>query len=261
MTLNEKFEVVSRIQTLGDDPCQASVDKSGQFIAITNYSSASILIVKLADHIPTTVHSFIQHEGSSTNPDRQASPHPHSSTFSENNDIFFVSDLGTDIIYWYDFTPEKVVWAKDKSLKMVGAGPRTICKGRPGSNLLYLSCELDNTLRVLSYKDGLNLTVAYKVSQNPGNYPAEVRYLQDKVYLSNRGDNKVMIFDEKEEKLEQNCSFKVGDWPRYFTITPSGYMYVACQNGNLVEKYHITAEKITLLSQLALTTPSCIVVL
>jgi len=118
VTLNEKFEVISRIQTLGDDPCQASVDKSGQFISVTNYSSASILVVKLSDHIPTTVHSFITHEGSSINPDRQASPHPHSSTFSEDNKAFFVADLGTDIVYWYDFTPEKMTWVKEKSLKI-----------------------------------------------------------------------------------------------------------------------------------------------
>jgi len=52
-------------------------------------------------------------------------------------------------------------------------------------------------LRVLNCKEGLNLTVAYKISQNAGNFPAEVRYLNSKIYLSNRGDNKVMIFDEK----------------------------------------------------------------
>ena len=67
-----------------------------------------------------------------------------------------------------------------------------------------------------------------------------------------------MIFDEK---LEQNCSFKVGDWPRYFKMTPEGYMYVTCQYGNTVQKFKITEEKITLLSELAITTPSCVVVL
>ena len=61
VTLNSKFEVLSRIHTMGDDPCQASIDNTGQFIAVTNYSSASILICKLTDHIPNTVHSFITH--------------------------------------------------------------------------------------------------------------------------------------------------------------------------------------------------------
>lgn len=86
---------------MGDDPCQITLDNTGQFIVVTNYSSASVLICKLVDHKPTSVHSFITHEGSSVNPDRQASPHPHSSVFSEGNDVLFVADLGTDIVYYY----------------------------------------------------------------------------------------------------------------------------------------------------------------
>jgi len=97
---------------MGDDPCQLSLDNSGNFIVVTNYSSASILICKLEKHIPSIVHSFITHEGSSVNPDRQASPHPHSSVFSEENDILFIADLGTDWVYYYAFNPSKVVWYK-----------------------------------------------------------------------------------------------------------------------------------------------------
>lgn len=199
VTLNEKFEVVSRVHTMGDDPCQATIDATGQFIVATNYSSASIIVYRLTDHLPSNVHSFITHEGSSLNPDRQASPHPHSSVFSEDNQILFVSDLGTDIVYWYTFTPEKTVFCKEKSIKMEGAGPRTICRGKAGSKLLYLTCELDNTVRILSYQDdSLTLTVSYKVSMNPINYPAEIRYLNSRVYVSMRGDDKIMIFGEKE---------------------------------------------------------------
>ena len=132
---------------------------------------------------------------------------------------------------------------------MQGAGNRTICRGKPGSKSLYLTCELDNTVRILSYKnDSLNLVVAYKVSQNVNNFPAEVQYLNNRVYVSLRGDNKALIFDEKDGKLQQNCSFKVGDWPRYFKMTPEGYMYVTCQYGNLVQKFKIAEDKITLLS-------------
>lgn len=61
VTLNSKFEILSRIQTLGDDPCQITLDNTGVYIVVTNYSSASILICKLVNHIPTSVHSFITH--------------------------------------------------------------------------------------------------------------------------------------------------------------------------------------------------------
>jgi 6-phosphogluconolactonase (cycloisomerase 2 family) len=78
------------------------------------------------------------------------------------------------------------------------------------------------------------------VSQNELNYPSEVKYLNSRVYLGLRGDDKVMIFDEQEEgKLQQFCAFKVGQFPRHFSVTPAGYLYVACQRANLVEKYKI----------------------
>ena len=107
----------------------------------------------------------------------------------------------------------------------------------------------------------MGLSVAYKVSQNVDNFPGEVQYFSNKVYVTLRGDNKAMIFNEKEDKLEQECSFKVGDFPRFHKMTSQGYFYVACQKGNTVDKYLITPEKITLVSQLAITTPSCVVVL
>ena len=46
------------------------------------------------------------------NPDRQASPHPHSTVFSEDNNVLFVADLGTDLVYYYSFNSNKVVWEK-----------------------------------------------------------------------------------------------------------------------------------------------------
>ena len=52
------------------------------------------------------------HTGSSINPDRQSAPHPHSSAFSEANDVLFISDLGTDIIYYYEIDPLKITWRK-----------------------------------------------------------------------------------------------------------------------------------------------------
>ena len=59
-----------------------------------------------------------------------------------------------------------------------------------------------------------------------------------------------MLFDEKEGKLQQKFSFKVGSFPRQFAVTTSGFLFVACQKANLVEKYQITPEKIFLISQL-----------
>lgn len=97
------------------------------------------------------------------------------------------------------------------------------------------------------------------MSPNENNYPSEVQWHNDRVFLALRGDNKVMIFNETGEgKLEQFCAFQVSDWPRHLAMADSGFLYVAAQKGNLVEKYQVTPEKIILHSQLAVTTPSCV---
>jgi 6-phosphogluconolactonase len=217
---DENFKVLTVVPTMGDDPCQLTFDHKYNYIVAANYTSGSAIVYKLVNHLPTQVHAFIVHEGHGPNPDRQASPHCHSSAFSEDNGIMLIADLGTDIVYYYDFSSDKVSWNKDKSLKIEGAGPRTLANGRKGSQLIYLSCELDNTVRVLSYsQNGLNQIIAYKISQNPTNYPAEVHYFRNQVFLALRGDDKIMIFDEKEDKLEVNCSFKVKEFPRHFSIS------------------------------------------
>jgi 6-phosphogluconolactonase len=240
IALDKNFNVIAKVTTMGDDPCHLSIDGTGRFLVASNYSSGSAIIYKLINHKPAEIHSFIVHEGHSNNPDRQLSPHCHTSVFSEDNNILFIADLGTDVLYYYDFTPEKVTWNKEKSIKIEDAGPRTVIRGKPGSQLLYLTCELDNTVRVLSYKNGLQQIVAYKVSQNINNFPSEIQYFPNTVYVALRGDDKIMVFDEKEGNLTMNYSFKVGWFPRHFALAQN-YLYVACQKGNLVQKYQISS--------------------
>lgn len=133
-------------------------------------------------------------------------------------------------------------WVKEKSLKIEAAGPRTLANGKKGSKSLFLTCELDNTVRVLSYKGpGLEQMVAYKLSTNENNFLSEIRYLNNQVFVALRGDDKMIVFDEKEDKLETNCSFKVAAFPRHFSLTEDGYLFVAGQKANLVQKYRITA--------------------
>jgi 6-phosphogluconolactonase len=51
--------------------------------------------------------NFLVHDGpSGVVPDRQEKPHPHCSIANYDNKAVFVSDLGTDYVYWYDFDAE-----------------------------------------------------------------------------------------------------------------------------------------------------------
>jgi 6-phosphogluconolactonase (cycloisomerase 2 family) len=71
--------------------------------------------------------------------------------------------------------------------------------GKEGSKLLYLTCELDNTVRVLSYKeDKLQQVAAYQLSSNANNYLSDIHYISGQVYVALRGDDKIMIFSTNE---------------------------------------------------------------
>lgn len=132
--------------------------------------------------------------------------------------------------------------------------------GSPESKRLYLSCELDSSVRVLTYvNDKLELLMAYQISQNPNNFLSEIKYFKKVVFVALRGDNKIMIFDEKENELVQRCSFAVGNWPRHFAVTQEGHLIVACQKENLIQKYMMKDDKIYMLSEMVVDNPSIIV--
>ena len=82
---------------------------------------------------------------------------------------------------------------------MEGCGPRHIIRA-PGHQILYLTGELDSSVRVLSYETGkLELLSAYKVSQNPSNYPSELKYFRGNLFVANRGDNYMIVFNIVQE--------------------------------------------------------------
>lgn len=112
LTINDKYELVSRVSTMGNDPCHISVDRSGKYLSVMNYGSGSIFICELDGGKPSKILAFITHEGNSNHPKRQTSPHPHSSVFSFDNKILFVADLGTDIVFFYTFSEGKVIFEK-----------------------------------------------------------------------------------------------------------------------------------------------------
>lgn len=119
---------------------------------MTNYSSGSFAVFGLENLKPKNIVSFVMHEGSSTNALRQQSPHPHCSLFTPENDLLFIADLGTDILYYYDLVEDGVICRPEKSIRMVGCGPRHLAHGKNDEKIIYLSGELDSTVRVLSYQ-------------------------------------------------------------------------------------------------------------
>ncbi len=101
-------QVVLRTSTLGSHPCHISLSHNAKYLTICNYNSASVAMFILEDNQPKKIRCFMTHEGSSINEERQSSPHPHCSLFTPNDEIMFVTDLGTDVIYYYTITEQEI---------------------------------------------------------------------------------------------------------------------------------------------------------
>ncbi len=241
----------------GMGPCHLSVANDGRHVLVANYGSGSVAVLSLDEQgFLGRITGFAQHEGSSIDPKRQASPHAHSIQLDSANRYALAADLGLDriLVYKYDavsgsLTPNQVPWADS----VPGSGPRHMAF-RPDGRYLYVADELTSAISVFRYEpaDG-TLQLSQTVSMLPEDfeetsYAAEIlvhpsgRY----VYASNRGHDSIAVFkaDPETGRLSpvQYASTR-GAWPRNFGIDPTGrYLIAANQNSDNLVVFKIDAD-------------------
>lgn len=60
--------------------------------------------------------------------------------------------------------------------------------------------------------------------------------------------------------MTQKLAFKVGKWPRHFTITEYGVMYIACQIDDRVYRFLFKDDKILQIGEMTITNPTVIAI-
>lgn len=238
-----KLTLLNRQSTGGLGPCHVNVDRTGKCVLVANYVSGSCAALPVRnDGTLGEIGSFIQHEGSSVNSERQGAPHAHSVTLAPDNRFAFVADLGLDKILIYKLDPAKAVLVpNDPSFAQVppGSGPRHMAF-HPDGRYAYVINEMLCTVSVFSYEAGSGILKAIQTvstlprgeSVQPGYSTAEVlvhpcgKFL----YGSNRGHDSIAVFaiDQADGTLRliQNESTQ-GKMPRNFGIDPSGAWLLA----------------------------------
>jgi 6-phosphogluconolactonase len=121
----------------------------------------------------------------------------------------------------------------------------------PDGRTLYCANELDSTLAVFSYDAESGALASRQVlSTRPAgaqgeNAPADLHVHPSgrAVYLSNRGDNTIAVFEVNAQTgslaLVQTIT-SGGDWPRNFVLTPDGAgLLVAHQRSDSVVAFRI----------------------
>ena len=87
----------NRVSSRGADPCHLSVDKSGKWLFVANYSGGSVAAFPVQDDGKLgEASAFFQHAGSSVNKARQSGPHGHAVVVSPDNRFVLAADLGLD---------------------------------------------------------------------------------------------------------------------------------------------------------------------
>ncbi|MDX1982656.1 MAG: lactonase family protein [Bryobacteraceae bacterium] len=252
-----KLTRLNQVSSKGGGPCHLNVDRSGKTLVVVNYGTGSTAAMAVkADGSLAESLSYIQHQGSSVNKQRQQGPHAHSVNISPDNRFAMVADLGLDKVLVYRLDPAKSAIEPNEpastSVKP-GSGPRHFTF-HPSGRYAYVINEIASTVTAFSYDAARGaLTEIATISTLPAgfsgnNSTAEVvahpggRFL----YGSNRGHNSIAVFriDRKTGgiTLIDNTSTQ-GEIPRNFAIDPTGkWLFAANQNSASVVVFAIHAK-------------------
>ncbi len=200
-----KLTRLNRQSSRGSASCYLDVDATGKSVVVANYMSGSVASLPAgSDGWLGEITTFVQHTGSSVNPERQKEPHAHCIVISPDNRFCLAADLGNDKIMNYELRPQsaelKPNAAQAHAALPPGSGPRHLIFNKNG-NRVYVINELKNTVTLFDYaqQSGV-LTQRQTISTVPKNfdgvsYTADLKMTPDGRFLygTNRGHDSIAI--------------------------------------------------------------------
>jgi 6-phosphogluconolactonase len=227
---------INQQSSMGKGPCHILLDDSGKNVLVANYGSGSVAVYQVAaDGRLSEATSFVQHQGSSVNKQRQEGPHAHCVALDAANKFAFVCDLGLDkvMIYRFDAQNGKITPNDPPSASIKpGSGPRHITFGKDGK-FAYVNNEMASTVTVFSYDENNGaLSEIQTISTLPPDFKGNSSTAEIAVhpsgkflYVSNRGHDSIATYNIDPGKgtltfLEAHPTG--GKTPRHFAITPNG---------------------------------------
>lgn len=241
-----------RVTGIGSCPCHCALDPNGDFLVASCYAGGSVELFSISDSGQLASRCVRQHEGSSADPMRQSSPHPHSALFDPSGQFAFVADLGTDKVFVYRLLREECR-LEPHSLPFFevppGSGPRHLAY-HGETKTLYVLNELSANISVIrfsapftSYRmlapvafpqlDPLIPGAAAEIAIHPNG-----RFL----YASERSSHQLALFhiDPSTGLLSARGTVTTGKTPRHFAISPSGkWLLSAAQDEGTIQVWEL----------------------
>lgn len=245
-----KLSRLNEVASRGEDPCYISLDKTGKYVLVANYTSGNIAVFPVQkDGSLGDASAFVQHQGTGPNHERQEGPHAHWIETSADNHYAIVADLGLDklLIYRFDATKGSLTPNNPPAADLPpGSGPRHVAFS-PDNKFAYSVNELKSTVTAFAFDAGDGSLKPFQtVSTLPKDFSgendtAEIHVHPDGkfLYASNRGHDSIAVFaiEPKTGRLTLVHNFSTqGKTPRNFELDPSGLHLLAANEdtGNIV---------------------------
>jgi len=250
-----ELTLLNRVESRGADPCYVSLDRTGKYVLVANYTGGSVASFPILDDGRLgDAASFVQHQGGKgADPQRQDGPHAHSIDLSPDNRHAIVADLGLDqlLIYNFDANSGALSAGIPPYTKVSrGAGPRHLTF-HPSGTFAYAVNELHSTVSTFGYDAGSGtLEHLQTVSMLPARYVGRKEAAEIHVhpsgrflYASNRGHDSIAVFkiDRKKGTLTKIQRIHTGGKePRFFGFDPTGVrLFAANQNSNSIIVFNV----------------------
>jgi 6-phosphogluconolactonase len=228
--INADATPIAHVSTGGGEPCHVAVDPGGGWMVAANYATSSLAVWRLAgDGSVLGEAHLLELSGSSIDPDRQTTAHPHHVVL--DRDVAYAVDLGADVVHVFAVQSSSNVADILTPLRDVsvpsGTGPRHLV--RLGDGLVAVTGELLSTVLVgrLGTSAGhWSVASSTRRGVRPGsgyerNYPSDITCSPDQrlVYVANRGHNSVSTYDVGSGRPVLLSEVDVeGRWPQHLMV-------------------------------------------
>jgi 6-phosphogluconolactonase len=249
-----KLTFLNQVPSRGGGPCHVALDRTGKWLFIANYGGGSVAAYPVGeDGKLGEASAFVQHTGSSVNPQRQRGPHAHSVNPTSDGKLVLVTDLGLDQVLTYRLDPGKGTLEPGNppfSKVEPGSGPRHLAF-HPKGRFAYICNEMKSSVTAYSFDAAKgSLEALQTVSMLPADFTGNSSAAEIAVhptgrflYASNRGHDSIAIFTIDANKgtlTPAGHAPTQGRTPRNFAIDPSGnYLFAANQDGGNVVLFRI----------------------
>ncbi len=228
------------VSSEGDVPCHLSVDPTGRWVLVANYTSGHVASFPIQpDGSLGDAIEVVHHQGHSVH-ERQESAHAHWIAVDPTARYALVADLGLDKVLVYHFDPAYGTLTPNDPPACdlpPGSGPRHIVF-HPSGCFAYVINELASTVTACAY-DGERgvLTPLQTLPTLPADFQGKSTTSAIRihpsgrfVYGSNRGHDSLAIFavnDADGTLTPRGHTLTQGRNPRDFNIDPSGTFLIA----------------------------------